>query len=87
MHFGKPVFLSRLTCLPEIGGAAADYFDTFEPAAMKAVVERGMARAAEPGRMDAIRAHAAQFDWDRAAAAYLALYRRLLRLPADAPPG
>jgi len=29
---------------------------------------------------DAIRQHAAQFDWDRAAAAYLALYARLLGL-------
>ncbi|MBK7459102.1 MAG: glycosyltransferase family 4 protein [Betaproteobacteria bacterium] len=81
MHFGKPVFLARRTCLPEIGGDAADYFDDFDPAAMKQVVERGLARYQAPGRADAIRAHAAQFDWDRAAAAYLALYRRLLGLP------
>ncbi len=80
MHFGKPVFLARRTCLPEIGGDAADYFDDFDAAAMKRVVERGLARDQAPGRADAIRAHAAQFDWDRAAAAYLALYRRLLGL-------
>lgn len=82
MHFGKPVFLSDRTCLPEIGGAAAEYFASFEPAAMKAVAQRELARwAADPGRADAIRAHAAQFDWDRAAAAYVALYGRLLGLP------
>jgi glycosyltransferase involved in cell wall biosynthesis len=81
MHFGKPVFLSRLTCLPEIGGDAASYFDDFDPASMKRVVEDGLARARQPGRADAIKAHAAQFDWDRCAAAYLALYRRLLGLP------
>lgn len=81
MHFGKPVFLSRRTCLPEIGGDAADYFDTFDGAAMRRVVEHGLARQAQPGRAEAIRAHAAQFDWDRAAASYLALYRRLLHLP------
>jgi glycosyltransferase involved in cell wall biosynthesis len=81
MHFGKPVFLARRTCLPEIGGAAADYFDDFAPAAMRAVVERGLVRQAQPGRPQAIRAHAAQFDWDRAAGAYLDLYRRLLGLP------
>jgi glycosyltransferase involved in cell wall biosynthesis len=80
MHFGKPVFLARRTCLPEIGGDAADYFDSFEPQAMRQVVEQGLARQAQPGRDDAIRAHAAQFDWDRAAAAYMALYRRLLGL-------
>lgn len=81
MHFGKPVFLARRTCLPEIGGDAADYFDDFDPGSMRRVVEHGLARQAEPGRADAIRAHAAQFDWDRAAAAYLDLYRRLLQLP------
>ena len=81
MHFGKPVFLSRRTCLPEIGGAAADYFDSFEPQAMRHVVEQGLLRHAQAGRADAVRAHAAQFDWDRAAAGYLAIYRRLLGLP------
>ena len=81
MHFGKPVFLARRTCLPEIGGDAADYFDSFEPAVMRQVVETGLRRQAEPGRAEAIRAHAAQFDWDRAAQGYLAVYRRLLGLP------
>ena len=81
MHFGKPVFLARRTCLPEIGGDAADYFDDFDPGSMRRVVELGLARQREPGRADAIRAHAAQFDWDRAAVAYLDLYRRLLQLP------
>jgi|CXWL01.1.fsa_nt_gi glycosyltransferase involved in cell wall biosynthesis len=87
MHFGKPTFLARRTCLPEIGGAAADYFDDFDPVAMKQVIEQGLARQLEPGRADAIRAHAAQFDWDRAAAAYLALYRRLLGLGVERAPG
>jgi glycosyltransferase involved in cell wall biosynthesis len=79
MQFGAPVFLSRLTSLPEIGGDAADYFDDFSPAAMRQVVERGLKRcAADPGRREAIRRHAALFDADRAAAQYLDLYRRLL---------
>jgi glycosyltransferase involved in cell wall biosynthesis len=81
MHFGKPVFLARRTCLPEIGGDAAYYFDDFAPAAMRAVVEGGLARGAGPARAEAVRQHAAQFDWDRCAARYLALYRRLLALP------
>lgn len=80
MHFGKPVFLSRLTSLPEVGGDAAAYFDSFEPAAMKAVVQQGLARAQHPGHGEAIRQHAARFNWDRAGAEYLALYRRLLGL-------
>jgi len=80
MHFGKPVFLARRTCLPEIGGEAADYFDSFEPAAMKQVVQAGLLRQAQPGRQQAIQAHAARFNWDTAADHYLALYARLLNL-------
>jgi glycosyltransferase involved in cell wall biosynthesis len=82
MHFGKPVFLARRTCLPEIGGDAADYFDDFEPLAMRRVVETGLRAAQQPGHAARVAAHAAQFDWDTAASAYLALYRRLLKLPA-----
>jgi glycosyltransferase involved in cell wall biosynthesis len=84
MHFGKPVFLARRTSLPEIGGEVAFYFDEFEPAAMRAVVESGLMRARDPGFAEQVRSHAARFDWDRAAAAYLALYVRLLGLAAPA---
>lgn len=82
MHFGKPVFLARRTCLPEIGGDAADYFDDFEPLSMRRVVEAGLHAAQQHGHAARVAAHAAQFDWDTAAGAYLALYRRLLKLPA-----
>ena len=82
MHFGKPTFLARRTCLPEIGGDAADYFDDFDPQAMRRVVEAGLRAARQPGHAARVQAHAAQFDWDTAAGAYLALYRRLLKLPA-----
>lgn len=34
MAFGKPVFLSKYTSLPEIGGEAAFYFESFEPKSM-----------------------------------------------------
>lgn len=86
MYFGKPAFLARRTCLPEIGGDAAWYFDDFDPASMRSVVERGLREVGLPGRSDAIRAHAAQFDWDRCARTYLDLYARLLRLPTDTAP-
>lgn len=80
MHFGKPVFLARRTCLPEIGGDAAFYFDSFDAASTRRVVDAGLQAAQQPGFAAAVQAHAAQFDWDRCAAAYLALYRRLLGL-------
>lgn len=84
MHFGKPVFLARRSCLPEIGGEAAFYFDDFEAGTMRAVVEAGLRTAAvEPGFAARVGSHAAQFDWDRAGQAYLALYLRLLGAAAS----
>lgn len=84
LQFGKPVFLSRLTSLPEVGGDAAFYFDDWAPSAMRQVVEAGLRRAAEPGHADAMRAQAARFDWVALADAYLALYLRLLGRPGTA---
>lgn len=81
MYFGKPVFLARRTCLPEIGGDAAHYFDAFDAPSMKVVVQAGLAQGAEPARIAAVKARAAHFSWDRCAAQYLALYRSLLGLP------
>ncbi|MDE2275110.1 MAG: glycosyltransferase [Burkholderiales bacterium] len=78
MQFGKPVFLSRLTSLPEVGGDAAYYFDDWSPAAMRVVVDAGLRRGAEPARQAQVKAHAARFDWKQAADRYLALYLRLL---------
>ena len=77
MNHGKPVFLSRLTALPEVGGAAACYFDNFDPAHMAQVLKSGLAHFAEGGPQR-VRQHAAQFTWQRAAAAYLDLYGRCL---------
>jgi glycosyltransferase involved in cell wall biosynthesis len=78
MYFGRPVFLSRLTSLPEVGGAVAHYFDSFDGAAMRRVVEAGLAAHQSPGAAAAVTAHARQFDWRRCADAHIALYLELL---------
>ena len=78
MHFGKPVFLSRLTSLPEVGGDLACYFDDFGGTAMRAVVEAGLADHTRPGRAEAVAAHARGFSWPRCADEYIALYLGLL---------
>ena len=78
MQFGKPVFLSRLTSLPEVGGDAAYYFDDWDPAHMRSIVDQGLARGAGALRIAQVQTHAARFDWVQAADRYLALYLRLL---------
>jgi glycosyltransferase involved in cell wall biosynthesis len=77
MYFGKPVFLSRLTSLPEVGGDAAAYWDEFSPPSMRASIEATLAgwTAQDSARA---RARAQTFTWQSCASEYLALYRRLL---------
>jgi glycosyltransferase involved in cell wall biosynthesis len=82
MSVGRPAFLSRLTSLPEIGGDAAYYFDSFEPEAMTDVVRRGLADFdGHPQRAAELKAHAARYSWTRAATEYWALYDEVFRAP------
>ena len=77
MHFGKPVFLSDKTSLPEVGGEVAYYFRDFAPDAMQDVFAKGMDHFANNDRTGAIKQHALQFSWDANAKAYFDLYRKL----------
>lgn len=77
MHFGKPVFLSDKTSLPEVGGEVAYYFRDFAPDAMQDVFAKGLDHFAGNDRADAIKKHALQFSWDANAKAYFELYRSL----------
>jgi len=78
MVFGKPVFLSRLTSLPEIGGADAYYFDDFAPEAMARVVREGLADfGRDPGRPARQRARASRYSWPTVAAEYWSIYEGL----------
>jgi glycosyltransferase involved in cell wall biosynthesis len=74
MHFGKPVFVAAKTSLPEVCGDAAWYWHDFAPAAMRRVVEQGLADHLLPGRAAAVRQHALGYNWTRTAERYLALY-------------
>jgi glycosyltransferase involved in cell wall biosynthesis len=82
MSAGKPAFLSRLTSLPEIGGDAAYYFDSFEPDSMIATVTRGLADFdTHPQRPEELRAYASRYSWMRAATEYWSLYDEVFRSP------
>src|SRR5207344_1223577 len=82
MCFGKPVFLSRLTSLPEVGGDAGYYFDSFDGAAMRRTVEVGLARHVAEQRAPLALAQAKRFSWSRCADEYVAQYRDLLATSA-----
>jgi glycosyltransferase involved in cell wall biosynthesis len=78
MHAGRPVFVSRLTSLPEITGDHGFYFDSFVPDAMAAQLARGLARfTADPGRAAAARDHASSFTWQETVRRYVDLYEQV----------
>jgi glycosyltransferase involved in cell wall biosynthesis len=74
MYFGKPVFLSRLTSLPEIGGDVASYFDAFTPAAMRQAVSSGLGHMQCPQQSEKIQRWAGQFTWERCLTRYADRY-------------
>ncbi|QQL49182.1 glycosyltransferase family 4 protein [Mucilaginibacter ginkgonis] len=78
MHFGKPVFLAKKTSLPEIGGRAAYYFDSFEPQHMRDVLADGLKDFEENNRTNEVLRQTAKFTWENAAKAYLQLYKQTL---------
>ena len=79
MSCGRPVFSSRCTSLPEVGGPLAFYWNSFEPTAMADVVRDGLQRfAADTTYAEQLRDWAATFSWPRAADQYFGLYREVL---------
>ncbi|SFD30483.1 Glycosyltransferase involved in cell wall bisynthesis [Chitinophaga sp. CF118] len=77
MHFGKPVFLSDKTSLPEIGGDAAYYFRNFDKAYMQKTFEDGIKHFEQHNPVAAVQQHAKLFSWDTNAKEYLKLYRTM----------
>jgi glycosyltransferase involved in cell wall biosynthesis len=78
MAFGKPVFLSNRTSLPEIGGDVAFYFKTFEPLHMQNIFEDGMAEYRKNGLAQRIIKRGAEFEWEEKAKEYIKVYESLL---------
>lgn len=77
MTFGKPVFLSGHTSLPEIGGNAAFYFSSFNPEHMQYIYHQGMQRYGLNGMSKLIKERGEQFDWEKSAAQYIEIYQSL----------
>jgi glycosyltransferase involved in cell wall biosynthesis len=79
MSFGKPVFISRLTSLPEVGGKEAYYFDNFEPEHMAETLHDGLTDFEQnPLRQERLRRRAANFSWPSVAGEYWKLYQELV---------
>ncbi len=80
MSFGKPVFLSDKTSLPEIGGDVAYYWRNFDPEYMKNVLEEGLNEYEKNKSQleESIIKRAKSFNWKSAASQYLEVYKEIL---------
>ena len=78
MQFGKPLFLSSLTSLPEIGGDVAFYFSTFEKEHLLDIFRKGMEIYNSNGMADQIRKRGTAFAWKQKAKDYLNVYRSMM---------
>ncbi len=77
MYFGKPVFASTHTSIPEVCGDAAYYFRSFEPREMVDVFNEGMHHYETCRPIKKLRDRYQFFNWDKTAMEYIKLYDRL----------
>jgi glycosyltransferase involved in cell wall biosynthesis len=80
MRFGKPVFLSNNTSLPEIGGQHAFYWDHYNPEYMANIFNNGMEKYQNNIEIytAAYIERAKSFNWNKTAEQYIEVYRSLL---------
>lgn len=80
MSFGKPVFLSNHTSLPEIGGRDAYYWEQFNSEYMANVLIQGLDdfNKNKKQKTQALQARAKSFNWDFAAQEYIGIYNSIL---------
>jgi glycosyltransferase involved in cell wall biosynthesis len=79
MSFGKPVFLSMATCLPEIAGEYAYYFKNFDPEHMQQIFQLGMQDYKDRQPAQSIINHAKKYSWETSAKAYWQIYKSLAK--------
>lgn len=79
MYFGKPVFLSTFTSLPEVGGDIAFYFQNFDPQEMAREILQGIEKyKTQPELQKQSKDWALKFDYKVMAKQYLDLYEKIL---------
>jgi L-malate glycosyltransferase len=87
MRFGKPVFISKFSSLPEIGGEHAYYWEKFEPGYMKDLFDEKMNQFKnnEEELSEKLKAYSRKYSWEKSIMEYLNVYRELLPGPVIAP--
>ncbi len=81
MGHGRPVFISKMTSLPEIGGREAYYFDDFDPDVMFENYQEGIKDYInnQNQKQKRLKEWAQSFSWKNAAVEYLKLYNEIIK--------
>jgi glycosyltransferase involved in cell wall biosynthesis len=77
MQFGKPLFLSALTSLPEIAGDTGYYFQSFDSEHVCDIFGKGMEDFRKNGMSDRIIKKGQDYNWEQKAQEYLKVYTSL----------
>lgn len=79
MIHGAPVVSSNATCLPEIYGDAAEYFNPLEPFEIASAVARVIDDSKHASKLRQLgRLQAAKYSWKRTAEQTLDVYKQVL---------
>jgi len=79
MAWGCPIVASRSSCLPEVGGAAAQYFTPGEAEDLAVKLELVLQEPERTALVEAGRERERLFGWDSAIEKTLQLYRKVLK--------
>ncbi len=80
MRYGKPIFISNNTSLPEVGGEHSFYWDHYDPEYMAEIFKKGMQtfNANQNFYKEWYVSRAKQFNWNNTARQYLDVYQQIL---------
>lgn len=80
LWYGKPVFTSNRASMPEVAGAFAHYWNSFDEEEIISVFEKGRNEIEQPNsvRREEAKRYAARFSWSNTAQHYVNLYRQLI---------
>jgi glycosyltransferase involved in cell wall biosynthesis len=79
MRFGKPVFASTLSSIPEVCGDKAYYWENFDPEYMASIFMKHInAFYSNPELPEALKQHSIKYCWDENARKLIALFKQIL---------
>lgn len=80
MRFGKPVFASTYSSIPEVSGDKAYYWENFDPTYMASFFLGNLQRFdADPELAEKLKLHSMRYTWDENAKALISLFKSVLQ--------